>query len=226
MSTYQPPGGQQPPAGPPAYTPPQDPWAGGFEQGVASVPTDPIPQQQYGQFGPNDAAAWGNQQTVPHGGQFEYAPPAQQRRSRAGLLTVIFLAIVVLGGGGGYATYYVVKNRSTITGGGPSSPTTTVPAAPTTPAWDPATVKVGDCLINKGTPTNLDMHVAPCSTANTYKVLRVVTGASIPEGPRDVFDDTTSLAECANTNSNNWYGYQDDHDDNKDIFLCLLKSGS
>src|SRR5262245_49127974 len=37
MSTYQQSGG---PEGQPGYAQPQDPWAGGFEPGQASVPTD------------------------------------------------------------------------------------------------------------------------------------------------------------------------------------------
>src|SRR5262245_33862313 len=44
MSTYQPPGGQ-PSEGTPSYSQPQDPWATGHDHGLASVPTDPIPQQ-------------------------------------------------------------------------------------------------------------------------------------------------------------------------------------
>ena len=40
MSTQQPPEGS-------GYAQPQDPWEGSFEPGLASVPTDPIPEQRY-----------------------------------------------------------------------------------------------------------------------------------------------------------------------------------
>jgi len=220
MSSYQPPGGQ-PPQGPPAYTPPQDPWGGAYEQGVASVPTDPIPQQQYGQYPPAGNDAW-SQPTVPHGGQYTYV---EKRRGRAGLLTVIFIAVLVLGGGGGYATYYFVKKQggSALLNGNP--PATTATTTPATTTWDPHVVKVGDCIVNKGTAAHVDMQLSPCSQPDSFKVIKVVTGSSIPEGAADKFDGTTSLAECGDTPSQNWYGYQDDRDDSKDVFLCLTHNG-
>ena len=69
MSTQQPPGG--PAEG--GYAQPQDPW-GGYEPGVASVPTDPIPQQ-YPPMGPGDV--W-SQSTVAQGGPYGYVPQQPQ----------------------------------------------------------------------------------------------------------------------------------------------------
>src|SRR6187549_3396009 len=69
MSTSQPPGG--PPEG--GYAQPQDPWAGGYEPGLASVPTDPIPQQYdpYSSVPPGEI--W-SQATAIQGGPYGYVP--------------------------------------------------------------------------------------------------------------------------------------------------------
>src|SRR5688572_19212645 len=101
MSTHQPPGGPHP-EGTPGYTPPQDPWAGGYEQGVASVPTDAI-RQQYDPYGGVPGEVW-SQETVVHGGQ--YGPPPQ--RSRVGIFVLVFVIVLILGGGGGFTAWYLV----------------------------------------------------------------------------------------------------------------------
>jgi hypothetical protein len=221
MSTYQPPGGP-PPDGTPSYAQPQDPWAGGFEQGVASVPTDPIPQQ-YDSYVPGavPGEVWA-QQTVVHGGQ-PYAYVPQPQRSKAGVVIAVFLAVLVLGGGGGYAAYYVTTHRSptgTNPTAGPTTPNTTVPAA-----FDPYAVKVGDCLVNKGTAGSPSMSTAKCTDAQSYKVLKVTRGADIPEGADGKFDAaTTSVHECAGTGYQSWYGYKDAYSQDKDLFFCLANN--
>src|SRR5262245_37194719 len=138
MSTYEPPGG--PPQGPPGYVPPQDPWAGPEHPGgLASMPTDPIPQQYEPPYTGGDV--W-SQATVQHGGQS--IPIQTPQRNRAGLLAIIFLAVLVLGGGGGYATYYFVRKHGT--------------PGPTAPPNDLQTVVAGDCMVNVGTEADPDMR--------------------------------------------------------------------
>jgi hypothetical protein len=225
MSTYQPPNGQ-PPEGTPAYAQPQDPWAGGFDQGVASVPTDPIPQQYdpYAQGGV-PPGVWA-QETAPHPGQpYGYVPATQ--KSKAGLIVVVFLIVLVLGGGGGFAAWYVTTHRPT-TGASPNASassgpqTSSVPTTPAAVAFDPHVVKIGDCLVNNGTEADPELALANCATAKSFKVIKVSSGATIPEGPGDKFDrDTTSVAECQGTGFQSWYGYQDAFSDDKDLFFCL-----
>jgi hypothetical protein len=216
MSTNQPPGGQ--PEGASAYAQPQDPWGGSYEQGLASMPTDPIPDP-YAQSG----GVW-SQETVGHGGQYGYVAQPPQR-SKAGMIIVIFLAVVLLGGGGGYLAWYITQPGGNQTSS-PAAPNTT--AAPTTtgPAeFDPHTVEVGDCLLNKGTNDDPDLEITACTTPKSLKVIKISTGARIPEGPGDRFSkEVTSVAECANTGYSDWYGYQHGTDDSKDVFFCLMKT--
>ena len=128
--TYQPPGGGAPPE-PTPYAQPQDPWAGGHEPGVAAAPTDPIPQQPFGQGGgyaPGVASpsVW-SQETMAQGGGYPYAPPP---KSRVGIYLLVFLAIIVLGGGGGYGAYYVITHRSPGNSPQAQNSATTQPSAP------------------------------------------------------------------------------------------------
>ena len=226
--TYQPPGGAPPEPTP--YAQPQDPWAGGHEPGVAAAPTDPIPQQGFGagQYAPGVASpsVW-TQETMAAGGPYGYAPPPQ--KSRIGVYLLVFLAIIVLGGGGGYGAYYVITHRNT--GNTPQGQSTsTVPVDPTTNAstpnptstLDPATVKKDDCLFNSSQDDdNPVMKLVQCGTSGSYKVLKIASGASIPEGPNGKFDrDHTSVAVCANTDYKAWYAW-DSEDNNKDYFFCL-----
>jgi hypothetical protein len=218
MSTFQPPGGQQQPPAPPAFVPPQDPWGGGFEQGVASVPTDPIPQQQFDQYAqpPAGGDVW-SQQTVAHGGQYPQAP---KQRGRGGAIAVVILAILVLGGGGGYAAYYVVKQHGTTT-----TTTTTATTPPT--RLDLSKVVQGDCIMNVGTATAPVMQSTACTTANSFKVLRVMRGATIPRAADGSLDrNTTSPQVCAGLQYDNYYAFWEDDDRTKDVFLCLAANGA
>ncbi len=228
MSTYQPPGGQQPEGSPP-YTPPQDPWAGGFEPGQASVPTDPIPQQ-YGSYAPSQGEVW-SQPTVQHGSPYGYVPqPAP--KSRAGMFVLIFLIVLILGGGGGVGAWYFVKDRNTVTDSPTSTPTASTPAAIVTcpvssdaGAFDPCSVKTGDCLFNNGTTEEPNLGIVQCSTPKSFKVIKISKGAAIPEGPDGKFDkDTTSVSECAGTNYQSWYGYQHATDRARDVFFCMTNN--
>jgi hypothetical protein len=171
MSTYQPPGE------PPSYAQPQDPWAG--TQGVASAPTDPIPQtpQQYGQFAPGVAApsVW-TQETISHGG-YDYVP---QERSRLGMYVLIILAVIVFGGGGGYGAYrWISSLNPPETTVDPTSSTGTSPSTGSTspgelPQVDPASIKVGECIYN----TTPDDPATQAVTAPTM----VRVGCAVPAG--------------------------------------------
>ena len=235
MSTYQPPGGPQSEGTP--YAQPQDPWSGA-EPGVASVPTDPIPQQYdpY-QSGLTPSQIW-SQQTVAHGAQCGY----EQQPGRGKMIALVVTLLVVLGGAGGFAAWYIVTqgqpepgSTATSPTGAPTSPGSETPVQqqfPTTckissdpDAFDPCAVQEDDCLFNDGTPTEPDIRVIGCDVENSYKVLKVARGPDIKEGAGDVFDkDTTSVAECKDTGYQHWYGYQDAFDDNKDVFLCLASN--
>ncbi|HLT09406.1 MAG TPA: hypothetical protein VK028_01200 [Micromonosporaceae bacterium] len=230
--TYQPPSGQQPESQP-AYAPPQDPWAGGYEQGVASVPTDPIPQQYESYGGPGDA--WSQQQTVLHGQQYAYVP---QRSSRVGLFVLVFLLVLVLGGGGGFAAWYIVSNRPPSANPGPSTtnPPSESSSAAELPAncpvnnqidaFDPCTVREGDCIINLGTEDDPDVRTSTCTEEGSFTVLFVTQGPDIPENAQGQFDrDTTSAAVCGDVEGFEfWYGYNDAYDDRKDVFFCLQRN--
>jgi hypothetical protein len=219
--TYQPPGGQ-PPEGTPTYPQPQDPWAAAHEHGLASMPTDPIPQQ-YDPYahgaGPGEVGA---QQTVLHGGQpYGYVPPPP-RRSKAGLIAVVVLAVLVLGGGGGFAAWYVIKSDATPR----TDPTAATSQTPSPLATlDPHDIKVGDCILNKGSEIKPQIELAKCDTPKSYKVIKKIQGSSIKANSAGVFDaPTTATAACAGTGFQSWYGYNDTSDDKNDVFFCLTNN--
>ncbi|MGE5827295.1 MAG: hypothetical protein ACM30G_02895 [Micromonosporaceae bacterium] len=228
MSTHPQSGG---PEGSPGYAQPQDPWAGGFEPGQASVPTDPIPHQYdpYSSYQQGDPWA---QQTMPHGGYPGYPPP---RRSRALPIAITAVIVLLLGTGAGYAAWYVATNNQ------PSSAPTTPAVQATSPGgqatspgglstspavkFDAHKVVAGDCLINKGSGDNPDMQVVACNTAKSYKVIKVQQGTGIPEGPDGKFDrDTTSVAVCKDTDYESWYAYDDEDNDANDVFFCMTNN--
>jgi hypothetical protein len=225
MSTHPQSGG---PEGSPAYAQPQDPWAGGFEPGQASVPTDPIPHQYdpYASYQQGDPWA---QQTVPHGGY----PGYQARRSRALPIAITVVIVLLLGSGAGYAAWYVATNNQ------PSASPTTPAVVTTTPGgqvtspggggtspavkFDAHKVGVGDCLINNGSSDDPVMQVVACSTAKSYKVIKVRQGADIPEGPDGKLGDQTSVDVCKDTNFESWYAYDEENDIN-DVFFCMTNN--
>jgi hypothetical protein len=209
MSTYQPPGG--PPSGPPGYVPPQDPWAVPEHGGLASVPTDPIPhsyeQQQY----PTGSDVWGAA-TVQHGGQSGLLV-AEPTRNRAGLLAVIFMVVLVLGGGGGYATYYFVRKHGEAT-------------AITQTDRDKA--QVGQCMVNRGTdPDHPVMELAACTEANSYKIVKVARGTSVPRDTNgEVEPKSASATVCAGLKYDNFYVYWDSNAPAQNVVICLAQNQS
>ena len=138
------------------------------------------------------------------------------------MVIAVFLAVLVLGGGGGYAAYYVTTHRTANNGGNGPTASPTAPATTAPAAFDPYAVKVGDCLVNKGTASDPDLTITGCDTAKSFTVLKISKGAAIPEGAGDKFDaGTTSAHECAGTGFESWYGYQDAYNDDRDLFFCL-----
>jgi hypothetical protein len=228
---HQSPGGQ--PEGMSAYAQPQDPWAGGPEHSLASMPTEHI-ADSYAPHG----EVW-SQATVAHGDSVE-----QPHKRKAGMTVLVVLAALVLGGGFGYlAWYFTMRGTATPPPVGAATSTSTVTAAATPAAkananattaastsaepaaFDPHTVRVGDCLLNRGTDDDPDVEVTPCSTAKSFKVIKISTGTKIPEGPDGKFNqEVTSVAECQGTGFQSWYGYQHPTDDALDLFFCLTNN--
>jgi hypothetical protein len=215
--SLQPPGGGQ--DGGDGYSQPQDPWSG-FEPGLASMPTDPIPQRQpevYGATVPD--AIWSNptvlqEQSPP---QFPYPPP---RRGNAALITAIVVLVLLLGGGGGYAAYHYIKTHPA---NGAQNPPPSASGNPSTapPNVFPYTAKEGDCVVNAGTTQKPKMSPSSCSTPNSFKIVKIARGSSIPLGPSGTFDtNTTSAAVCAGIQFDTWYGYQVDNP-NLNVFFCM-----
>jgi hypothetical protein len=203
--------------------PPQDPWAVPEHGGLASVPTDPIPQQyeqpryeqpqpQYEQPPyPTGGEVWG-QPTILHGGQYGPSTMAPQpQRNRAGMLAIIFVAVLLLGGGGVYAGFYFVKNR------GSSTPPATASGL--------QSVQVNQCLVNAGTAANPDMQISSCTAPNSFKAIKVVHGDAVPRDSHNVVDPKSAAASvCAGTQYNNFYAYWDTEAPTQNFLICLAQN--
>jgi hypothetical protein len=212
MSTQQPPGG--PSEG--GYAQPQDPWAGTFEPGVASVPTDPIPQpyDQYGGRGPGEM--W--QQP----GEYGYVP--QQRTRSTGKAIGIGALVLALAGGAGYGAYYFTTNRGTTSANSTTPPaTTTSSTTPTRVPFNIDTAAVNQCVFNDGTLNDPNLRLVDCSMSGSYRILKVTRGTGIPENAQGKMDDSTSLAVCGSNPPRAWYAW-DQENDELDVFLCLQKN--
>ena len=178
MSTYQPPGE------PPSYAQPQDPWAG--TQGVASAPTDPIPQAAapHGQFAPG----CGRAERVDPGDRSRTAGTTYvpQQRSRVGTYVLVILAVIVFGGGGGYGAYRWIASmtpHNTATSWptgirGISTPGSSGPA--TTPTVAAAALNVGDCILN----TTPDNPATPCGRGSDHGAFGLL-GEGFIQGHQD-----------------------------------------
>ena len=187
---------------------------------MASVPTDPIPQPSFDQYAqPSVGGDVWSQQTVAHGGQH---PPPPKERGRGGVVVLVIVAILVLGGGGGFAAYTaadaLVKQHVTPTATTTATTTTTTTAT----KLDLTKVIVGDCLINVGTVKDPVMQPTACTTANSFKVIRVARGKTIPQAPDGTLDRTTTSPQvCKGLQYDNFYAYWEDDDRTKDVFFCL-----
>lgn len=219
--TYQP--------GEPPYTQPQDPWSG--THGTASAPTEPLPTPARGpdQFTPGVASptAWSREGIA-------YDDSLTSTRTgggRAGLYVFVGLLVVVLGGAGGYASWWLTSRYAGQLAGSPTTTTTTEPSRsptvrPTEFRYSPEFVKVETCLINRAPEgKEPEMWVVPCDRPGSYKVLKVLTGADIPEDKRDDFHqpDTARALHadlCADVPSDAWFGLNSPNDA-LDRFYCL-----
>jgi hypothetical protein len=232
MSTYQPPGGGQQPDGTPGYAPPQDPWEGGYEPGLASVPTDPIPQQQQQPYGVGYAPGYqqGEIWSQPTAGGYPgYEPP-----NRTGKIILVTLLVVLLAGGGGFLAWYLIKNRPgggggtddpTASASGTATPTATATATPdNTPpvAFDPFQVKVGDCLVNDNpdVPNDPKMRIVPCDQNPNFEVLTIVSGADIPQDDDGQISESESQEACKETGYTNYYQSNSDGVE-RDVVFCM-----
>jgi hypothetical protein len=219
--SYQP--GEQP------YTQPQDPWSG--TQGIASAPTDPIPQPPRGQYTPGVASpsVW-VQETVAHSDPYV----AQGRGGgRGGLYTLVVLLVVVLGGAGGFGAWWAITNYSGLTDT-PSNTTTTTGATtgPTSPTPQPTEVRyrgevipVGTCMINRGTPENAEMFIVACDwpgDLEKLEVLKTYSGETIPEDAAGDFTaDITAQPLCSDLPRFNRYFGWNSSNDAQDSFYCM-----
>jgi hypothetical protein len=186
------------------------------------MPTDPIPQPANTYAPPN---VW-SQPTVVHSApptaappQFPYQPPP--KRNGAAVISVVVLLVLLLGGGGAYAAYRYISTHQN-NGSGSTPPPSNGSTTP--PPVFPYTAKVGDCVINVGTPTKPKMAPSACSAPGSYTIVKIAEGADIPVGPKDTFDtNTTSVQVCAGINYDTWYGYQVD-DPSLNLFFCMTNN--
>jgi hypothetical protein len=227
MSTHQP-GGGSPPDPNQGYAQPQDPWEGGYEPGLASVPTDPIPQQYepypHGQGYPQ-GDVW-SQATAAHGPQYGYQQQPPPAPNRTGMIVLIVLVILVLGGGGGFAAWYVTSQRSATT-----DPTTSPTQTQTQTEFSPYAVKVNDCIRNNspsprptGVDENPEIAIVECSADDSYKVVAIFQGEDLAESQAGKLDDFTAAQSCRGTGYGFWYAYDDNADDTKDLLFCLTQN--
>jgi hypothetical protein len=174
-----------PPMGEPAYTPPQDPWAG--TQGMAATPTDPIPQPPVvGQYAPGIASppSW-SADTISHTDQYDYVP---QPRRRTGRYVLVVLVVLLLGVGGGYGAWYLITNR--YNGSTPLVQGSTPPASVSTTSTRPPAValgdlKQGDCIQDLNPGGDPYMVLASCDKVPTYKILKIYRDLDAPANPDD-----------------------------------------
>jgi hypothetical protein len=156
------------------------------------------------------------------GGPYGYVPqPAP--KGRAGTVVLVFLAVLVLGGAGGFGAWYYTNQRAA--SAGTTSPTTGTTGSPSpTASWDAHTVVRGDRLFNYGTGTAPKLDFSPCSKSGSYKVIRVVSGAIIPENAAGQFDRSTAEAVCAGTAWQSYYTYKDLVSDERDLVFCMTNN--
>jgi hypothetical protein len=217
MTSYQP--------GEPPYTAPQDPWSSA--PGVASPPTDPIPQAPRGGFTPGvaspvppPASVW-SQETIAHDDRYRRSPGG-----RTGLYILVTIIVLVLGGAGGFGAWYLITDRM-CPGSQPCTTGSQQPTNPTEDTFHPEAVRLQDCLVNHGTETDAKMKVESCDTAGALRVLSIVQGEDIPENAQGKFDrNTTAVPLCGGVQGwdGSWFGWNSSND-RLDFFYCLDNLG-
>ena len=89
------------------------------------------------------------------------------------------------------------------------------------PAVEPADIKQGDCIFNIGSATEPVMVRSDCGKAGSYKVIKILAGEQVPEGPNGTFDkDNTAPQVCSGTGYEAYFGWDSSNDAN-DYFFCL-----
>jgi len=226
--TYQP--------GEPSYVPPQDPW--GDTSSTASAPTEPLPTPARApdQFAPGVAspAAWSATDIAVTDPQ----PTVRSGGGRTGLYVLVFLVVVAVAGAGGFASWWATSRYAGRIIGAPATPTSAPTSSETsrspspTPERtefayedDPFAVEAGTCLVNRAPEDEEpEMWVVPCEWPGSYKVLKVLTGADIPEDKRDFHERDTARALhaelCADEPSDAWFGWNAPNDA-LDRFYCM-----
>lgn len=106
----------------------------------------------------------------------------------------------------------------------PQVPAPSTEAAPEPVAdFDPSTAQLGTCLVNQGTDQSPRLRAAACTDPDSYRIVRSITGPSIPESAGGGFDAGTARVVCDGVNHDTWYGLNA-LDDELDVFLCLLRT--
>jgi hypothetical protein len=218
-------------SGEPSYVPPQDPWSG--EQGTVSAPTEPLPAptRDPGQFAPGVASPADWSPSTGSDRDLVTLSPSQMSsapRRRTGLYILVFLLVAAIGGAVGFASWWVTGHYAEQIGIGSADPSeTTTSSEPTASPtlsgqrYHPDLVEVGSCLTNRGAEGRPEMWVVPCDEPDTYRVLKVLAGAEIPEGMDEKFrEEATAQALCSDVAWNAWFGWDSDVDA-LDHFYCM-----
>jgi hypothetical protein len=199
-SPYGPPDPWHTPSTPGPVTPgPYGQPGGGYDTGQPGGydPSYQQPQPGYGAQPGYGQPGYGSQPD-PYGAQPDrygapppvWGPPTtpQKKRGAGGIIALVAVLVVLVGGGGLAALYFIGKNsanpqaqHSSASSPQPSvapSATADSPTPAATDTVDPITlVRVGQCVVNKGTDANADLQIVSCAT-NTFKVLARFNGTT------------------------------------------------
>jgi hypothetical protein len=248
MSTYQPPG--EPPQGPPGYVLPQDPWAIPEHGGLASMPTDPIPQQQeqpeyappqYEQPQYEQPQYEQPQYEQPQYEQPQYAPPqygqpqyptgsdvgAQPTVAHDGQFGQPMMPQPQRNRAGMLAIIFVAV--LVLGGGGVYAGFYFVKnrGSNNPPATQSGlqAVQVNQCLVNAGTQADPDMQLSSCSAPNSFKAVKVVHGDAVPRDSHGVVDPKPAAATvCGGQKYDYFYAYWDPEAPAQYLIICLAQN--
>lgn len=227
MSNQEPPRGQQP-DGASGYAQPQDPWAGGFEPGLASVPTDPIPTQYtYGGYPTQQGHVdpW-SPATMP-AGNVPWVPQQPPKQSKLGYV-LLGLLVVVLAGGGGFLAWYLATRSGSpdvtasqgASASASASPDESTSVTESPEGFNPAAVVVGDCVVNNGTNDRPKMAVVTCA-AQTYEVLRIYSGSAVDQDDDAILTREEAQATCQDVDGYTNHYISDYSGYERDIIFCM-----
>jgi hypothetical protein len=141
-----------------------------------------------------------------------WAPPpptGSQGKSGAAVGMIIIVVLLVIGAGGA-AAFFLTRGDGKDPEVQPSPGASAEPSpSASQPNADAKVVKIGECLVNRGTTEKPDMQKVACAK-DTYQVLKRIDGTS----DRNKCEGTAGLTD--------WYFF--DHADNaQDFVLCLRK---